>query len=119
MAVSYSDKKFLAGDTTFQDRVRQSLIAACVSIKNEAVTTAFHRERETFLVAVINQPDTYKVLFAQSVANDASVISDATAAGTVALTSGNVATQAALVTDAHIDTAIASQFNSFFRTPAS
>lgn len=119
MAASYSDKQFLASDATFQNRVRQSLIAACVAIKAEAVTTAFHRERETFLVAVMNQPDTYKVLFAQSVANDASVISDATANGTVALTSGNVATQAALVTDAHIDAAVSGQFNSFFRTPAS
>lgn len=119
MAVSYNDKQLLSTDVTFQNRIRQSMVAACVSIKNEAVTTAFHRERETFLVQVVNSPDTYKSLFAMTAANDTSIINDATNSGAVALTAGNVATQAALVTDAHIDTAIASQFNSFFRTPAS
>jgi hypothetical protein len=120
MAVSYSDKQFLASDPTFQNRVRQSMIAACVSIASESPTTvAFHRERATFGVACMNSPDVYKLLFANAVANDASVIADATAAGTVVLSSGNVAAQAALVTDAHMDTAVSSQFNSFFRTPAS
>ncbi len=119
MAVSYNDKQLLAEDATFQNRVRQSLISACVSIKNEAVTTAFHRERETFLVAVMNSPDTYKLIVANAAANDSGVINDATSTGTVVLSTGNIATQAALVTDAHMDTAIASQFNSFFRTPAS
>jgi hypothetical protein len=95
------------------------MIAACISIKNEAVTVAFHRERETFVVACTNQPDTFKLIFAQSVATNASVIGDATVGGTVPLTSGNAATQAALVTDAHVDAAISSNFNSFFRTPAS
>lgn len=118
MAASYSDQQFLAGDATFQNRVRQSLITACQSIKSEAVTVAFHRERETFLVAVTNQPDLYKLIFAQAAATNASVIADATQAGTVVLTGANVAAQAALVTDAHIDTAISSDFNSFFRTPA-
>lgn len=117
MAASYSDQQFLAADPVFQNRVRQSLLAACVSIKNEAVTTAFHREREAFLVGVANSPDTYKVLVAQNVATNASVISDATAAGTVVLTGANAAAQAGLVTDAHLDTAIASNFNTFFRTP--
>jgi hypothetical protein len=117
MAASYSDQQFLAADTAFQNRVRQSLITACTSIKNEAVTTAFHREREAFLVGVINNPDNYKVIISQSIATNASVIGDATASGTVVLTGGNAATQAALVTDGHIDTAIASNFNSFFRTP--
>jgi hypothetical protein len=116
---NYSDKQLLAADVTFQNRVRQSMIAACSNIKNEAVTTAFHRERETFLVGVINQPDTFKILFSQVVAGDASCIADATVAGTVPLTSGNAATQAVLVTDPHIDTAVSANFNSFFRTPAS
>lgn len=118
MAATRSDSYILSTDVNFQNRVRTSLVAACISIKNEGVGVAFHRERETYLVAVMNQPDSFKTLFANSVATDASVIADATAAGTVTLTSGNVATQAALVTDAHIDTAIASQFNSFFRTPS-
>jgi hypothetical protein len=118
MAVSYNDKYLLSQDATFQNRVRTALIAACISIKNESLLTNFHRERETYLVAVMNSPDSFKAIVAAGVATDASVISDATAAGTVALTSGNVAAQAALVTDAHIDTAIAGQFNAFFRTPS-
>lgn len=117
MAASYNDQQFLAADTTFQNRVRQSLVAACISIKNEAATIAFHREREAFLIGVMNSPDNYKIIVAQAVASNAAVISDATAAGTVALTGGNAATQAALVTDAHIDAAISADFNSFFRTP--
>jgi hypothetical protein len=120
MAASYSDQKFLAADTTFQDRVRQSMIKQSIAIKNESPTTIpFHRERETFVVAITNQPDIFKLIFTQSVATDATVISDATQAGTVVLTAGNAAAQAALVTDAHIDTAISNNFNSFFRTPAS
>lgn len=119
MAVSYNDKYILAQDTTFQSRVKTSLIAACLAIKSESLTTAFHRERETFLVAVMNNPEGFKQVVANGVATDSSVIGDATAAGSVVLTTGNVATQQALVTDAHIDSAISSQFNSFFRTPAS
>ena len=116
---NYSDKQLLSGDPTFQNRVRQAMIAACINIKSESPTTVpFHRERETFIVGVMSQPDVFKVLFAQSVATDASVIGDATVGGTVPLTTGNVATQAALVTDPHIDTAIAGQFNAYFRTPA-
>jgi len=116
---NYSDKQLLAADVTFQNRVRQAVLSACSSIKNEGNAVAFHRERETFLVAVINQPDVFKILFAQVAADDAGCIGDATVAGTVPLTSGNVAAQAALVTDPHIDTAISANFNSFFRTPGS
>jgi hypothetical protein len=118
MAASYSDQQFLAADPTFQNRVRQSLVAQCINIKSEAVTVAFHRERETYVAAVMNSPDSFKLIFAQAVAANASVIADATAAGTVVLSAANAAAQAALVTDVHIDTAISGDFNSFFRTPA-
>lgn len=118
MATSRSDMNVLSTDSGFQSRVRASLIAASISITTESRTSAFHRERETYAVAILNNPDSFKLLFSNSVATDASVISDATQTGTVALTSGNVATQSLLVTDAHIDTAISGQFNSFFRTPA-
>lgn len=113
---NYSDQQLLSGDPTFQNRVRQSLLKAAISIKNEGAVV-FHRERETFVVSVMNSPDTYKLLVAQAVATDASCIGDATVSGATPLTAGNVAAQAALVTDAHIDTAIAGQFNTFFRTP--
>lgn len=118
MAASRSDMYLLSQDATFQNRVRAAMISASVAIKNEAITVSFHRERETYCVGILNSPDTYKALFAGTVATDSLVIADATAAGTVVLTGGNAATQAALVTDAHIDSAISSQFNSFFRTPA-
>lgn len=118
MAASRSDMNILSGDAGFIGRVRASMIATSIAITTEAWTVAFHRERQTYAVAILNQPDIFKALFANSVATDASVISDATQAGTVVLTSGNVAAQAALVTDAHIDAAISGQFNSFFRTPA-
>lgn len=94
------------------------MLAASIAITTEAWTVAFHRERQTQAVGILNNPDSFKVLFASTVATDANVISDATQVGTVALTTGNVATQAALVTDAHIDAAVSAQFNSFFRTPA-
>jgi hypothetical protein len=119
VAASYSDKYLLSQDLTFQNRVRMSLITACISIYNEGYAIPFHRERQTFATAVMNAPDTYKVLVASGVATDANCISDATAAGTVVLTAANAAAQAALVTDTHVDTAIAGQFNTFFRTPAS
>jgi len=44
---------------------------------------------------------------------DTNVLNAATQNGTVALTTGNVATQAALVTDAILTTAIATAFNYF------
>ena len=117
-AASISDMNMLSTDTGFQGRVRASMIAASIAITTESRTTVpFHREREAFAVQILNAPDSFKSLFANSVATDASVSGDATAAGTVVLTSGNVAAQAALVTDAHIANAISGQFNSFFRTP--
>jgi len=66
------------------------------------------------MAATSNQA-AYVTLFANAVATNATVLSDATQAGTVVLTTGNVAAQAALVTDAHIDAAIAGMFNAFIR----
>src|SRR5215831_12228602 len=118
MAVTYSDKNLLSTDAGFQSRVRASMISNSLAVTTESFSTAFHRERQTYAVQVLNAPDTYKPLFANTVATDTAVINDATQNGTVTLASSNLATQAALVTDAHIDSAISSQYNSFFRTPA-
>lgn len=121
MAASHSDSNVLASNATFQGRVGASLYAACVSIANEGWSVAFHRERSTFCVQILTNTATinpYVALFANTVATDASVLSDATQAGTVVLTTGNVAAQQALVTDAHIDAAVSSQFNSFVREPS-
>lgn len=118
MAASRNDQFTLSNDSGFRNRVRTSLVAACVAIYNEGWAVVFHRERQSLAVQVLNAPDSYTNLFADSVSTDASVISDATQAGTVTLTTGNVAAQAALVTDAHIDAAVSSQFNCFVRAPA-
>jgi hypothetical protein len=118
MVATYSDKQILSTDPTYQNRVRQALVGAIISIKNEGTTVAYHRERETYGVQVMANPDNYKVIWAQAVSDDANVIGDATQGGTVVLTAANVAAQAALVTDAHLDAAISSDFNTFFRTPA-
>jgi hypothetical protein len=122
MAVSYSDKFFLQSDTQFQNRVREALISASVSIANEAITAGFggaflHKMRADFAALVVLNPDQYKMMFAAAVATDANVIADATQAGTVVLTTGNVAAQAALVTDAHIDNAISGEYNAFLILP--
>jgi hypothetical protein len=118
MPASYSDQVFLSSDPQFQNRVRQSLINFSITTKGEATTVAYHRERETYAVSVLGNPDLFKVVTAQAVAANSAVIADATVGGTVVLTSANAAAQAALVTDPHIDTAISNGYNSYFRTPA-
>ncbi len=100
--MSLSDESLLATDPTFISRVRAAMLETALAVSFEAGTTALHGSRFDIAVAVINNPETYKLAFASLAATDANVISDATAAGTVALTTGNLATQAALVTDAHI-----------------
>lgn len=89
-----------------------------MSIANEGWAVAFHRERANFAAQILSNPASpidYVQLFTNTASTDATCISDATAAGTVALTGANIATQAALVTDAHIDAAISAEFNAFIR----
>lgn len=114
MAASLADQAILSAEATFQSRVRQSLMAACISIMNEATSTGLHSQRVRQCVAVMNNPEAYKPFYAMAAATDASVIGDATQAGTVVLTAGNATAQQALITDAHIANAISGQFNSFF-----
>ena len=117
---SRSDSYFLSTDATFQHRVQSSVVSACIAISNEGWAVAFHRERTNFVaqvLAAMNGANSWTPIFAIGVATDSNCLSDATAAGTVVLTSNNVAAQAALVTDVHIDTAVASQFNSYIREP--
>lgn len=121
MAVSYSDKYQISQEPTFQNRVQASLVAACIAIANEGWTVPFHRERSVFATAILQgptSPTNYVQLFSNAVATDATVAGDATQGGTVAVTANNRIAQTALVTDAHIDSAISSQFNSFVREPA-
>src|SRR5205085_5449709 len=117
MAASLSDQDILATNTKFINRVRQSLVATCIAIANEAVTVAslsLHNRRAAYASSVENNPTNFQQIFAYAVATDANVIADATVGGTVALTTANADTQQALVTDAHIAAAISGQFNSFF-----
>lgn len=117
MPATSTDMVRLAANKTFQDRVLEKLLAACSTIKAEGWTVPFHRERETFVVAVVNQPATFKTLFANVVATDASVISDATSNGASPIPATDNDAYAAAVTDAHIEAAITADFNMFFRTP--
>jgi hypothetical protein len=120
MAASFFDSSQLALDPTFQARVGAGLYTYCQVVATEGWSVPFHRERASFVNQIFTSLGTtnpYIVLFANTVATDASVLADATVAGTVVLTSGNRATQAILVTDTHISNAIASQFNSYVRVP--
>jgi hypothetical protein len=120
MAITHNDRYLLSTDSTFQHRVQVSLVAASVAIANEGWNVVNHRQRLNLvnqILSNLNNANSMVQLFAITVATDNSCISDATQAGTVALTSGNVAAQAALVTDPHIDNAISSQFNAFIQAP--
>ena len=113
MPASRSDSQVLSSDSGFRNRVRSSLIAAAVAITNEGWAVPFHEQRMRYAVKILNAPDSFAPLFTNSVATDATVLADATQAGTIALTAANVAAQALLVTDAHIDGAVSAQYNSF------
>jgi len=113
MPASRNDSFVLSTDGNFRNRVRTSLVAAAIAITNEGWAAVFHEQRMRLAVRILNSPDAFAPLFANGVATDALVIADATAGGTLALTAVNVAAQAALVTDAHIDSALSGQYNSF------
>ena len=120
MTASRNDSYQLAQDVVFQHRVQSSLLAAAISIANEGWAVPFHRERSMYVSNFLSVKSTQTdmvLLFTNTVATDASVLADATVGGTIALTGANVAAQALLITDAHIDTAIAAQFNAFIREP--
>lgn len=133
-AQSLNDKYVLSQDGGFLSRVRTGIIAAAVAISNEGSGVALHASRGALAAAVLAAPDQWKASFAATSATDAAVASDATAAGTVVLVPdsctgnatsgppactggthvGNLAVQAALATDAHINTAISAEWNAFF-----
>lgn len=114
---THSDSSFLATDTLFQNRVKEAMAATCISIANETFAVANHKKRADFCSTILFAPETYKVLFSVTVATDVTVLNQATTNGTIVLTAGNVAGQAALVTDNNIDNAISSEFNAFLQLP--
>jgi hypothetical protein len=120
MAASASDMYQLSLDPVFQGRVQAEVLLTCINIAAEGWAVAFHDRRAAFaqqILTTTSTPNPYFTLFSNSVSTDPSVISDATQAGTVVLTSGNRATQAALVTDTHINNAVSGQFNAYIRQP--
>src|SRR5215472_5785684 len=121
MAASRSDSFILGNDALFQHRVQSSLLAAAIAIQTENFqTTEFHRERGNYVVQILSSMSSFNdavLRHSFGVATDSAVLADATVAGTVVLTGANVDAQQALVTDAHIDTAVSNQFNTFFKTP--
>lgn len=115
MPASRNDMYLLSQDTGFQHRVQASLMATCVAISNEA-WSATHRQRQNFVVQVLQAPITltnWVNLFANLIATDVTVIADVTVGGTIQLSGANTAAQAALATDAHIDSAVSASFNAF------
>jgi hypothetical protein len=118
-AASHSDSAVLSTDPTYQNRVQESLLAYCVQtvVSEDPRTVVNHKQRATLCELAVTSPASFKTLFAATTATDTTILADATQAGTVALTSGNVAAQAALATDAHIDNAVAAEFNTFLLLP--
>jgi hypothetical protein len=118
-----ADQTFLAADPTFQSRVRQSFLNYCVGsvLTENATTTVLHFKRVNFcslVMSTIGGPDNYKLMFAQAAAANATVISDATVAGTVPITSSAIAiTQAAVIPDGDVNNAVSAAFNIFLSQP--
>jgi len=116
MAASLNDSAVLGANTSFIARIQASLAAACVAIFAEGIGVNNHRDRVSLVHQVLSTPGNllnWATCFAVSVATDTNVLSDATQAGTVPLTTSNVLAQQALVTDAHINSAVSGQFNAF------
>jgi hypothetical protein len=116
MPASRSDSYILGQSVAFQNRAQQSMVATCIAISSEGGTVAHHSARLALVHQILANPTqfaNYVVMFSSAVATDATVLADATQAGTVVLTTGNVATQSALVTDAHLDSATSGMFNAF------
>ncbi len=120
-----ADQSQLAADPTFQSRVLEAMISTCFAVVSEAIkanTLSLHLRRAQYatqtLANILNNPSVYGAFFARCVASDSATINAATVNGTVPLTSSSIAaTQAALVPDSDLTTALSAQFNSFF-TPS-
>lgn len=115
---NFTDMSILATDTVFGNRVFVGLQVYCtVTIPGEAISNTNlvqHNARQAYGAKVLNNPNFYKPLFVDAVSANQTVANDATASGTlVGLTATQVATAAALCTDAHISTAVDAAFNSF------
>jgi hypothetical protein len=104
--MALADEALLATDPTFQSRVRAAMVEQAAAVGFEANSVTNHSNRLSYAVMAIENLAVQAGIIANLVATDANCISDATAVGTVTLTTVNLAAQAALVTDAHIRAAV-------------
>ena len=120
-----NDQQVLSSDPTFQNRVRESLINYCANVVSTETITGLtgtmpvhlHQLRVTYCALVLATPDSYKTIFADAAAANSTVIGDATQAGTVPLTSTNVAAQATKVLDTDLNNAVSAVLNPFVGGP--
>lgn len=119
-----ADQQTLAADPTFQNRVRQALIVYCQVITSETVTgltgtvpISYHIKRANFCASIMAAPDSFKQLFSDAAAINATILNEATQNGTVPLTGTNVAAQAAKILDPDLNNAVSSMFNQFLTVP--
>lgn len=127
-APSLSDIGLLGSDPTFTQRVRSAMITAAIAISSDGLSTGINVKRHAQVASIMSSPDSWKSMFSAAVATDTNVGADAIVGATPdahgnylvqqvtvnGVTTGNSSSQAVLVTDAHITTAVASMFNSFF-----
>jgi hypothetical protein len=121
MATTYNDMYWLSQDPGFQHRVQMAFLDRCFVNSAEGFTVAFHRERQRFVTQALSSPQALAnqvTLVSFSVATDSNVIGDATVGGTVhPIDAATAATAGLLVTDAHLASAIAGQFNQYSMQP--
>lgn len=121
--MSFNDQSLLAGDPTFQARVKVALTQVCLAVIGETVTPndeggvpiQLHVARMRFSAQVLNAiySGNWAQTFAIGVATDATTIAAVTQNGSIALTPSNVAAQGLLATDGDLFNAIVAQFNSY------
>lgn len=114
--MSYQDANVLGVNLTFIGRVQSAMLSAAISIFNEGIAVNNHAPRVQLIHNMLASPTqitNFANMFSLAVATDATVLGDATQANTVPLTTSNIQTQQALITDAHISSAVAAQFNAF------
>lgn len=100
--MALQDRYTLSQDSNFRQRVQQAIILEAVQTIAEAPNTGFHKERTALAIQVLRAPDTWGILFAQSVASRTAVES--------AYLSVSPANQLA-VTDALITGGVTAQWN--------
>lgn len=109
MAINYTQAYAVANDLPFQNRVQESLTAACISITNEATNTANHAQRNTLARNILANPGNYVAAFANGVMVQSAMLNHA------GLTTSSTTVQIeTAILDSEIDTQVAAIFSSYF-----